>query len=134
MLLRNTKKFYQTMNNLETPTGPCYTFKAFVINVVDGDTIDVDIDVGFHITMRHRLRFNTINTAELRSKIEEERILAQVAKQFVIDKLLNQQVIIRTRKSDAFGRYLADIYYEQDGNQICINEELLSNGMAKLYS
>ena len=112
---------------------PTYTFKATITNIVDGDTADADIDVGFHIKMKQRLRFNRINTSEMHSSIAAERELAVAAKQFSSDAILNKAVIITTSKSDAFGRYLAEIYYDKGGIQVNLNDELLENGLAKIF-
>jgi len=112
---------------------PNYTYKAKITNVVDGDTIDADIDVGFRVKMNHRLRLNSVNTCELHSAVAEERAKAVEAKEFVINALLGKDVVITTLKSDAFGRYLAEVYYMKGSVQMCINDELLDSGLAVLF-
>lgn len=106
-----------------------YEYKAKVINVVDGDTIDAVIDVGFKVTTTQRLRLLGIDTAELTSKDPVERAKAQEAKLYTIDRLLNKSVLIKTEKSDSFGRYLAIIYI--DG--IEFNKEILEKGLAEVF-
>lgn len=110
-----------------------YNFKAKVLNIVDGDTIDVEIKVGFHITTTQRLRLLRINTSELRSKDEHERKIAYEAKEFVEKKLLDKDVYIHTEKEDSFGRYLAEVYVEDREVFYSFNDLLLSNGLAKRY-
>jgi micrococcal nuclease len=112
---------------------PNYTYKALVLNIVDGDTIDVEIDAGFHIKIKHRIRFLRVNTAETNSKDPDEKKLALAAKNYTIECIANKNIILTTYKSDAFGRYLAEIYYDKDGKQICLNDELLELNLARIY-
>jgi micrococcal nuclease len=103
-----------------------YVYKAKITNVVDGDTVDAVIDVGFKLTTTLRLRLLGVDTAELTSKDPVERAKAQEAKLYLIQELLNKSVTIRTEKSDVFGRYLAAI--DVDGRDF--NNELLEKGLA----
>jgi micrococcal nuclease len=112
---------------------PNYIYKAFVKNVIDGDTIDAEIDLGFNIKIIHRLRLNRINTFETRGTSGETKSLALAGKEFTKTKLLNKEIIIKTQKSDAFGRYLAEVWYFEGENQINICDELLSLNLAILY-
>lgn len=106
-----------------------YTYKAKIINVIDGDTVDAIIDMGFKIHTTQRLRLNRINTEEMHDTNLEKRKLAIEAKQYMIDTLLNKEVIVETRKSDSFGRWLAEILLE-DTN---INNVLLEKNLASLW-
>lgn len=104
---------------------PPYIYKAKITNIVDGDTFDAVVDVGFKMTTVQRLRLLGVNTAEVNSKVESERQLALEAKQYGIDNLLNKEVIINTAKSDSFGRYLASIVVEgKDYATLLLNEKL----------
>jgi micrococcal nuclease len=105
---------------------PNYTYKAKIINVVDGDTVDAVIDLGFHIKTTQRLRLLGVDAPELRGpKAKPES--AQAAKIYVMDKLMAKEVNVRTLKSDSFGRWLALI--EVDG--IDFNAQLIYDGHAK---
>jgi micrococcal nuclease len=106
-----------------------YIYKARITNVVDGDTVDAVIDVGFKMTTTQRLRLAGIDTAELTSKDPVERASAQEAKLFLIQELLNKDVIIKTEKADAFGRYLATIYL----SDVNVNETMLAKNLALPY-
>lgn len=106
-----------------------YEYKAKITNVVDGDTVDAIVDVGFKVTTTQRLRLLGIDTAELTSKDPVERAKAQEAKLFVIEQLLNKTVLIKTEKSDSFGRYLANITL--DG--VDFNALMISKGLAEVY-
>jgi len=109
-----------------------YEYKAKVIHVVDGDTIDVICDLGFNITFEMRIRFASIDTPEIyHYKTKEEKERGIQAKQFVIDTLLNKEVTIKTKKDKKgkYGRYIANIYY--DNKEIC--EELKLQGLEKRH-
>ncbi len=112
---------------------PSYTYKAMVVNVVDGDTLDADIDVGFHMVSRQRLRLARVDAAETNSRDSAERIKAQAAKAFVIVTVMGRQVIVQTTKTDSFGRYLAELWYEDITDQHNLSDELIASGVS-LYT
>lgn len=93
------------------------------INVVDGDTIDVQIDVGFDFITHQRLRLYGIDTPERNAPLFEE------AKRFVMEMVLDRDIQIITYKKDSFGRWLSIVYV--DG--INVNEELVKEGLAVIY-
>ena len=103
-----------------------YIFRATCTRVIDGDTIDCDIDVGFGLKTHQRLRLHGIDTPELRSKELSEREAAQRAKSFVEEWVQGKELFVNTYKSDVFGRYLARVYDIDD----CLNDILLEEGHA----
>lgn len=94
-----------------------FSYPARAIHVVDGDTIDVILDLGLRLTSTQRLRLLGVNTPELHSKDLETRTAALAAKQFTTDMLASWQphdadpwpLLVATSKADAFGRWLADV-------------------------
>lgn len=50
-----------------------------------------------------------------------------------MNSILNKDIILTTYKADAFGRYLGEVYYEKDGQQVCLNDELLNLGLARAF-
>ena len=104
-----------------------YTRKAVVVYVVDGDTVDLDIDLGFYLTARHRVRLSRIDCPE---KFGETKDAGLAAKEFTTNELLGKEVQLVTRKTDSFKRWLGEIYYEKDGEIRNISDELLSNDHA----
>jgi micrococcal nuclease len=110
---------------------PSYTYKAKVINVVDGDTIDVELDAGFRARLTLRLRLSRIDTPEMNKP--DEKVAAVTAKNFVINRTIGKDVVVLTKKSDAFGRYLAEVYYMDGEEQINLNDELIKTGLAKEF-
>ena len=111
-----------------------YTYKIKKINrVIDGDTIDVDIDLGFSITITQRVRLQGIDAAETRTKdlVEKEKGLA--AKEWLEKELAREgEWIIETKKEDKYGRILGTLYLV--GDPVTLNERMLNEGIAKPYS
>lgn len=103
-----------------------YVYKAKIVNVVDGDTVDAVVNVGFKMTSTQRLRLLDVDTAEMNDKDPILRAKALAAKVWMIDQVLNKDVMIKTEKSDVFGRYLAYIYVGERN----INEELKQLGLS----
>jgi micrococcal nuclease len=105
-----------------------YYYNSRVEKVIDGDTVRLDIDLGFTVHWKSNCRLYGINTPELNSKDPEKKMKALEAKQFLIDNL-TEQVIIHSRELDKYGRPLVDIYVEGR----LINDELIENGLAENY-
>ena len=111
-----------------------FHYQAKVDRVVDGDTIDVTLDLGFDISYRGRVRFHGINAPESRTRDAVEKEAGLAAKRYVEDwtSALDSKVIIRTSLDDRgkFGRILGRILNE-DGE--CLNDEMVSLGHATPY-
>jgi micrococcal nuclease len=100
-----------------------YLYNAFITNVVDGDTVDAEIDLGFNIKWSNRLRLNGIDTPELHSSCQQIRKQAVMAKEYLASLVLNQNVTIQSFGQEKFGRYLADIYVNGEKvNQVMIDK------------
>ena len=114
---------------------PNYIYRAISARVVDGDTLDCDVDVGFHLTARLRLRLNRINTYELTAKDPAIRALALEGASLTGSVVPpGTACVIQTTKADAFGRYLAEVWYvDASGAQVNLNDRLLASGLAVLY-
>ncbi|TQV62738.1 MAG: nuclease [Sulfurovum sp.] len=110
---------------------PNYTYQAVIYNVVDGDTVDAKIDLGFKIHTLQRLRLLRVDTRELSSKDPDLKELALKAKERVKELCLNQYTTVQTTKTDSFGRYLVEIWLE---NGVCVNELLLQEELAVPYN
>lgn len=109
-----------------------YTYKAAVVRIVDGDTIIVDIDLGFGVWLREQsVRLAKINAPEIRGATREAGL---VAKDFLSKLILNKWVQIRTEKGDdKYGRWLATVLIEEDKNLIDINSKMVADGHAKIF-
>jgi len=106
-----------------------------VLKVVDGDTIDVDIDLGFNISYYQRVRLAGIDTPESRTTDKEEKILGLEVKDRVKHLIDNAKtVVIRTEKPDSsekYGRILGWLYL--DGAETSVNHALIADGFAWAY-
>lgn len=101
-----------------------YTYRAYVVEVTDGDTIWMLIDLGFGILKEH-LRLRGIDAPEITSRAGLE------AKQFVERELKKAtHIIITSTKSDKYDRYLADVFYTVKGVEHFLNNRLLHKGLA----
>lgn len=110
-----------------------YQYKAKVDRVVDGDTLDLIIDLGFKITTHQRIRLAGIDTPETYNvkKDSDEYQKGKAATQFVESRLAdnNNEVIIETTKlTGKFGRYIGTIRLAD--NEMSLNEELVDKGFA----
>ena len=102
-----------------------FSYKAIVENVVDGDTIDISIDLGFDIGHRLRVRLIGIDTPE------KWFPYGKVVKQYVKQSLEGKHITIHTTKPDKYGRYLVEVY--MDGFRDSFNQHLIDKNMAKAY-
>ena len=106
-----------------------------ITGVVDGDTIDVDIDLGFNIAYSQRVRLAGIDTPESRTTDKKEKALGLEVKQRLKDILAKASVVvIRTQKPDStekYGRVLGWLFV--DGAEQSVNEALIADGYAWGY-
>jgi len=110
-------------------------FVKEVKNVVDGDTIDVIIDLGFDILFSSRVRLAGIDTPESRTTDKAEKALGLEAKEYLKKKLKDAKtVVIRTEKMDSsekYGRILGWVYI--NGESESINNKMINDGYAWGY-
>ena len=110
-------------------------FVKEVKNVVDGDTIDVIIDLGFDILFASRVRLAGIDTPESRTKDLAEKTLGLEAKEYLKKHFKDaKSVILKTEKMDSsekYGRILGWVYV--DGNTISLNDMMINDGYAWGY-
>lgn len=110
-----------------------YHYKAKAERVIDGDTLDVNIDLGFKITTVQRIRMAGINTPETYNtkKDSEEYQRGMAAKQFVEQRLTanNNQILLETEKvTEKYGRYIGTIWLPDSA--VTLNDELVEKGYA----
>ncbi len=110
-------------------------FVKEVTNVVDGDTIDVIIDLGFDILFQSRVRLAGIDTPESRTSDKAEKALGLEAKEYLKKRIkAAKNVVIKTEKmnsSEKYGRILGWIYLDGEGNSV--NHEMIEKGYAWGY-
>jgi len=118
----------------------CYNFRVVKINrVVDGDTIDVTIDLGFDLYKKERVRVAGVDTPEKRTRDKEEKALGLDATDWLKDKLNetikgDEELIIRTELKGGVGKYgrLLGWLYVGDST-LSLNEQMITEGYAWAY-
>ena len=115
-----------------------YEYKCKILRVVDGDTVDVDIDLGFGVWLRNeRVRIMGIDTPESRTSDKVEKLFGLAAKNRV-KKMLEKNVVLKTFAAKdgedmkgKFGRILGDFYIESEGK--LLTEVMIEEGHAVPY-
>jgi micrococcal nuclease len=106
-----------------------------VSKIVDGDTIDVDIDLGFDISFTSRVRLAGIDTPESRTTDKIEKALGLESKLYLKNAIdASKTVVIKTEKMDSsekYGRILGWVFL--DGSDISINQKMINDGYAWGY-
>lgn len=116
-----------------------YWYSAQVVKVIDGDTFDVMIDLGFNVHHKARVRLYGLNTPESRTKDVAEKALGMKAKEFTTQWLGRHPVVfIKTiaDKNEKYGRTLAQVYSGTDVTDsvtACLNTDIIEAGYARAY-
>jgi micrococcal nuclease len=103
-----------------------YEYYTKIDKVVDGDTVDVFIDLGFSVWHKERIRLAGIDTAEKNTPF------GKVTKSFLINALEGQTVKLQVSKPDKYGRYLGVVFLTKDSKE-SINDQMIKFGIAKSY-
>ena len=116
-----------------------YIYRGKLERVVDGDTIDALIDVGFNIWVKKRIRFMGVDTWESRTRNLEEKKLGLAAKartKELLEKVSSKSGYFRIKSHGVgkYGRVLAEIFIMDDkGKQWNVNKTLITEGHAYVY-
>jgi micrococcal nuclease len=121
-----------------------YNYNAKLVRVIDGDTIVLDVDLGFHVTMRETFRLFGVNAPENTGPTRAE---GKAARDFVVGWFDRQHGLCmvntyKGRSRDKYGRYLAEVWPADgvseavwppahEGRQVILNEALIAAGHAK---
>ena len=108
-------------------------FVKSVDRVVDGDTIDIIIDLGFDLTKKERVRLAGIDTPETRTKNPKEKEMGYQATEFLEMHLMEAtKLTVKTEKDGKFGRMLGWLY-KSEKDVTSINETMIDEGYAWAY-
>ena len=112
-----------------------HEYNAKLIKVVDGDTLDAEIDLGFNVFIKERVRLYGIDTWESRTRDLEEKKKGLAAKARLKELVSSKKFIIRTHKKQKgkYGRILGEIFTEIDGMDVNVNDLLFEEGHACKY-
>ncbi|MBN1699641.1 MAG: thermonuclease family protein, partial [Spirochaetales bacterium] len=131
---KNNKYTFITRDDVNA--GMLYTYSGSVVETVDGDTLWVNLDLGFETRTKQKVRLRGINAEDITTEEGKK------AKEYTEERLKQcDYVIVKTYWRDKYNRYLADIYYDEDEKDIYkiaewgkfLNSELLKKGLVRKY-
>ena len=103
-----------------------YEYNCTVNRIVDGDTIDVTLDLGFSVLYKSRVRLYGIDTPESRTRDKDEKVRGLLSKEFLKQAVADEKVVLKTKLKDSrgkFGRVLAEVWVNgQNVNQNMVEE------------
>ena len=103
-----------------------YEYNCTVNRIVDGDTIDVTLDLGFSVLYKSRVRLYGIDTPESRTRDKDEKVRGLLSKEFLKKAVTNEKVVLKTKLKDSrgkFGRVLAEVWVNDENvNQNMVTE------------
>ena len=119
-------------------SGTPFVYFATVSSAYDGDTVTLDMDLGFKIKHQIKCRLGGIDTPELRGGTVETKTAGKAARDHTRERVLGKRVLVHTKKDSKgkYGRYLAVIFpLDADGAPVSesLNDELIRLGHAKPY-
>jgi len=91
-----------------------WSYKGKVTNVVDGDTVDVDVDLGFYVSTQLRFRLAGIDAHEIRGVEESVKALGMEEKRFLEELILDKDVIIQSDKTGKYGRWICELWLNKE--------------------
>ena len=115
-----------------------YEYKCKVKRVVDGDTMDVILDLGFDVHHAVRVRMAGIDTPESRTRDKDEKARGKLSKAFLKESIKGKKIVLKTKIKDAkgkFGRVIAEVWAEfEKGSLRNINELMIKECYAVKYN
>lgn len=112
-----------------------YEYKCLTIRVIDGNTIDAEVDLGFNVLVRQRIKLHGVHAPDIRSYDENIKELALKAKQRLAE-LVGKEFYCNTvmNKRGKAGRTLGYVYViDENENRIDVNQILIDEGLATRY-
>ena len=109
-------------------------YSCKLVRVVDGDSCDALIDLGFNVWVKNRIRFMGVDAWESRTRNKEEKVKGLAAKAYVKDLLENSdegKFLLKSYGVGKYGRVLGELYVK--GHEQSVNELLKENGHASAY-
>lgn len=109
-----------------------YNYRVLVTRVVDGDTFEGTVDLGFYVKTEQTFRLLGVDTPEIfHPKSKEEKELGMRAKEFVQNVMLGKTVEIISRKTGKYGRWLALVTVDYNGRKEDLAELLIEQKLTK---
>ena len=109
-----------------------YEYKITLDRVIDGDTVDVDIHLGFNVVLsKQRIRLHGIDTPESRTRNKEEKVRGLISKEYLKNICESSSIRLKSKDRGKFGRILGVLY--ADDETISINQKMCEEGFAVPY-
>ena len=109
-----------------------YEYKVTVDRVIDGDTVDVDIHLGFNVVLsKQRVRLHGIDTPESRTRNKEEKVRGLISKEYLKNICESSSIRLQSKDRGKFGRILGVLY--KDDETISVNQKMCEEGFAVPY-
>ena len=109
-----------------------YEYKVTVDRVIDGDTVDVDIHLGFNVVLsKQRVRLHGIDTPASRTRNKEEKVRGIISKEYLKNICESSSIRLKSKDRGKFGRILGVFY--KDDETISINQKRCEEGVAVPY-
>ena len=109
-----------------------YEYKVTVDRVIDGDTVDVDVHLGFNVVLsKQRVRLHGIDTPESRTRNKEEKVRGLISKEYLKNICESSSIRLQSKDRGKFGRILGVLY--KDNETISINQKMCEEGYAVPY-
>ena len=103
-----------------------YTYKATLITVVNGNTVDAEIDLGFSVKLRQRVRLFGVDILAGKEDEAQAKLSDLLPREFVVETILN--------KRGKYGRVMGRVFVQADAELIDINQLMVDQGVAQRYN
>ena len=116
-----------------------YEYNVRIDRVVDGDTVDCWIDLGYNLQIHKRIRFAGINAPETRTRDKEEKKRGFIAKNWLIDKIdpkavgSSKDIILKSYEYGKYGRVIGELFIVSGSRKQSINKMMLAEGLVTEY-
>jgi len=116
-----------------------YEYRVSIDRVVDGDTVDCWIDLGYNLKIHKRIRFAGVNAPETRTRDKEEKKRGLLAKDWLINKIdpkvvgSEKQIILKSYEYGKYGRVIGELFIVSGSRKQSINKMMLAEGLVTEY-
>jgi|SRR5210317_1133874 len=111
-----------------------YEYRVSLDRVIDGDTVDCWIDLGYNLQIHKRIRFAGVNAPETRTRDKEEKKRGLIAKKWLQDKLpAGSECMLKSYEYGKYGRVIGELFIVSGSRKQSINKMMLAEGLVTEY-
>ena len=116
-----------------------YEYRVSIDRVVDGDTVDCWIDLGYNLKIHKRIRFAGVNAPETRTRNKEEKKRGLIAKEWLQNKIdpkyigASKDIILKSYEYGKYGRVIGELFIVSGSRKQSINKMMLAEGLVTEY-